>query len=47
MIRQARRHKERKLRKIEGVAWNYKNEWSIETQVAFSSKGFSRFAHSI
>ena len=26
--------------KIEGVAWNYKNEWSIETQVAFSSLGF-------
>lgn len=26
--------------KIEGVAWNYKNEWSIETQVAFSSQGF-------
>ena len=25
---------------IEGVAWNYKNEWSIETQVAFNSKGF-------
>ncbi len=26
--------------KIEGVAWNYKNEWSLETQVAFSSLGF-------
>jgi hypothetical protein len=26
--------------KIEGVAWNYKNEWSIETQVAFSNLGF-------
>lgn len=26
--------------KIEGVAWNYKNEWSIETQVAFGSLGF-------
>jgi hypothetical protein len=27
--------------KIEGVAWNYKNEWAIETQAAFSSLGFS------
>jgi hypothetical protein len=26
--------------KIEGVAWNYKNEWSLETQVAFNSLGF-------
>ena len=26
--------------KIEGVAWNYKNEWSLETQVAFSNLGF-------
>jgi hypothetical protein len=26
--------------KIEGVAWNYKSEWSIETQVAFSNLGF-------
>jgi hypothetical protein len=26
--------------KIEGVAWNYKNEWSIETQVSFNSLGF-------
>jgi hypothetical protein len=26
--------------KIEGVAWNYKNEWSIETQVGFSAQGF-------
>jgi hypothetical protein len=26
--------------KIEGVAWNYKNQWSIETQVAFSNLGF-------
>lgn len=26
--------------KIEGVAWNYKNVWSIETQVAFSNLGF-------
>ena len=25
---------------IEGVAWNYKHEWSLETQVAFSSLGF-------
>ena len=25
---------------IEGLAWNYKNEWSLETQVAFSSFGF-------
>ena len=25
---------------IEGLAWNYKNEWSLETQVAFSSLGF-------
>jgi Transposase DDE domain group 1 len=29
--------------KIEGVAWNYKNEWSIETQVAFSNLGFCHF----
>jgi hypothetical protein len=27
--------------KIEGVAWNYKNQWSIETQATFSSLGFS------
>jgi hypothetical protein len=27
-------------KKIEGVAWNYKNEWSLETQVAFNSLGF-------
>lgn len=26
--------------KIEGLAWNYKSEWSIETQVAFNSLGF-------
>jgi Transposase DDE domain group 1 len=26
--------------KIEGVTWNYKNEWSLETQVAFSNLGF-------
>jgi hypothetical protein len=26
--------------KIEGVAWNYKKEWSLETQAAFSSLGF-------
>lgn len=26
--------------KIEGVTWNYKNEWSIETQVSFNSFGF-------
>jgi hypothetical protein len=26
--------------KIEGVAWNYKNEWSLETQVSFNSRGF-------
>jgi len=26
--------------KIEGVAWNYKNEWSMETQVAFNQLGF-------
>jgi hypothetical protein len=25
---------------IEGVAWNYKKEWSLETQVAFNSLGF-------
>lgn len=25
---------------IEGVSWNYKNEWSLESQVAFSSLGF-------
>jgi hypothetical protein len=25
---------------IEGVTWNYKNEWSLETQVAFSAQGF-------
>ena len=25
---------------IEGLAWNYKHEWSLETQVAFSSLGF-------
>jgi hypothetical protein len=29
--------------KIEGVAWNYKNEWSIETQVAFSNLGYCHF----
>ena len=27
-------------KKIEGVTWNYKKEWSIETQVAFSNLGF-------
>jgi hypothetical protein len=26
--------------KIEGLAYNYKNEWSIESQTAFSSLGF-------
>ena len=26
--------------KIEGVAYNYKNEWSLESQVAFNSLGF-------
>lgn len=26
--------------KIEGVAYNYKNEWSLESQVAFNSFGF-------
>lgn len=26
--------------KIEGVAYNYKNEWSLETQAAFNSMGF-------
>lgn len=25
---------------IEGVSWNYKNEWSLESQSAFSSLGF-------
>ena len=25
---------------IEGVTWNYKKEWSLETQVAFNSLGF-------
>jgi hypothetical protein len=25
---------------IEGVAWNYKKEWSLESQVAFNSLGF-------
>lgn len=25
---------------IEGVTWNYKDEWSLETQVAFGSHGF-------
>ncbi len=25
---------------IEGVTWNYKNEWSLESQSAFSSLGF-------
>ncbi len=25
---------------IEGVTWNYKNEWSLESQVAFNSLGF-------
>lgn len=29
--------------KIEGAAWNYKNEWSIETQVAFSNLGYCHF----
>lgn len=26
--------------KIDGLAWNYKNEWSLESQVAFNSLGF-------
>lgn len=25
---------------IEGVTWNYKNEWALESQVAFNSLGF-------
>ena len=33
--------------KIEGVAWNYKSEWSIETQVAFSSNAYAACGRTI